>query len=353
MANGNDVGRPAQDAEGRRIRPPSPHAIDPPLQLDWHPCPSASFPNRSSTASPPARWWSDPQRGEGTGRERDRCRREPDRRLHRRRRTAPDRRCRQRQRHDAPTNSRSRSNAMPPPSSTTSDLLQSRPWAFAARRCPRSARWPGFDRDATRRRAACLAHTVEGGEKSAVAPGALSKGTRVEVRELFYATPARLKFLKTERTEAQAIHEVVQRLGDGAARHRLHAGRRGARAGDLGRGATAGRTPDAARRYHGSDFRAMQSRCVRARGRHGRRLCRLARPDARQRARAIPLRQWPASARQADPRRGARGLCRLSAARPASGGGAVRVLRRARGRRQRASRQDRSTLPQRWPRTRR
>src|SRR5499425_2040790 len=36
---------------------------------------------------------------------------------------------------------------------------------------------------------------VEGGVKSTVAPGALSQGTRVEVADLFYATPARLNFL--------------------------------------------------------------------------------------------------------------------------------------------------------------
>ena len=55
--------------------------------------------------------------------------------------------------------------------------------------------------------------TVEGGTKSDIMPAALSLGTRVEANDLFYATPARLKFLKTERTEAEAIREVVRRLG--------------------------------------------------------------------------------------------------------------------------------------------
>jgi DNA mismatch repair protein MutL len=53
---------------------------------------------------------------------------------------------------------------------------------------------------------------VDGGVKSEVKPAALGPGTCVEVRDLFYATPARLKFLRTDRTEAEAIRDVVRRL---------------------------------------------------------------------------------------------------------------------------------------------
>ncbi len=54
--------------------------------------------------------------------------------------------------------------------------------------------------------------TVDAGIKSGVKPAALGGGTRVDVSDLFYATPARLKFLKSDRTEAEAVRDVVRRL---------------------------------------------------------------------------------------------------------------------------------------------
>ncbi|MDG1999880.1 MAG: DNA mismatch repair endonuclease MutL [Amylibacter sp.] len=53
---------------------------------------------------------------------------------------------------------------------------------------------------------------VNGGVVEAVKPAALSHGTVVELRDLFHATPARLKFLRTDRSESSAIIDVIKRL---------------------------------------------------------------------------------------------------------------------------------------------
>ena len=54
--------------------------------------------------------------------------------------------------------------------------------------------------------------TVTAGQIGAVKPAALNSGTVVELRDLFHATPARLKFMRTDRAEAQAIADIVKRL---------------------------------------------------------------------------------------------------------------------------------------------
>lgn len=56
--------------------------------------------------------------------------------------------------------------------------------------------------------------TVEGGQQSSVAPAPrlIHHGTQVTVKDLFYATPARLKFMKSERSESLAISDNVKRL---------------------------------------------------------------------------------------------------------------------------------------------
>jgi DNA mismatch repair protein MutL len=53
---------------------------------------------------------------------------------------------------------------------------------------------------------------VEGGDLGPVRPAALNGGTVITLRNLFYATPARLKFLRTDRAETAAINDIVKRL---------------------------------------------------------------------------------------------------------------------------------------------
>ena len=93
-----------------------------------------------------------------------------------------------------------------------SDLLDIQSFGFRGEALPSlgavgrltiTARADGFD-------AAEIA--VTGGRMSAVKPAARGRGTTVTLRDLFHATPARLKFLRSERAEAQAISDTVKRL---------------------------------------------------------------------------------------------------------------------------------------------
>jgi DNA mismatch repair protein MutL len=54
--------------------------------------------------------------------------------------------------------------------------------------------------------------TAEGGQIGPVRPAALTRGTVVEVRDLFFATPARLKFLRGAQAERMAAAEALRRL---------------------------------------------------------------------------------------------------------------------------------------------
>ncbi|MBR1777940.1 MAG: DNA mismatch repair endonuclease MutL [Alphaproteobacteria bacterium] len=53
---------------------------------------------------------------------------------------------------------------------------------------------------------------IEGGEKHDPEPASAPVGTRIEVRDLFYAVPARLKFLKTTQTETGYIQDMIEKL---------------------------------------------------------------------------------------------------------------------------------------------
>ncbi|WP_026155257.1 DNA mismatch repair endonuclease MutL [Paracoccus sp. N5] len=93
-----------------------------------------------------------------------------------------------------------------------SDLLDIRSFGFRGEALPSlgavgrlviTSRAQGFE-------AAQIA--VSGGRIGPVRPAAGNRGTVVELRDLFFATPARLKFLRSERAETQAVAEVIRRL---------------------------------------------------------------------------------------------------------------------------------------------
>ena len=55
--------------------------------------------------------------------------------------------------------------------------------------------------------------SIVNGELGELAPAAEIDGTQVTIRDLFYNTPARKKFLKTPRTEGRKIIDMVRRFG--------------------------------------------------------------------------------------------------------------------------------------------
>ena len=63
---------------------------------------------------------------------------------------------------------------------------------------------------------------AEGGRLSPPAPIALARGTTVEMHDLYFNTPARRKFLKTEATEFSYCDETFKRIAFSRRRHRLH-----------------------------------------------------------------------------------------------------------------------------------
>ena len=154
--------------------------------------------------------------------------------------------------------------------------------------------------------------SMAGGKRSS-SPRRSAAGTRIEVRDLFYATPARLKFMKSERAESAAITDVVKRLALAkpeiafslATGDRTTLRLEPCPPGLLDHGlARLGR-------ILGEEFvtDALPVRAARGARRRGR-LCRPAHVAPSEQPRPISRGQWQAGARQVARRCGARGLWR-------------------------------------------
>ncbi len=93
-----------------------------------------------------------------------------------------------------------------------SDLLNIRSFGFRGEALPSLGATGRLTITSRAKGADAAMIAVAGGQAEGVKPAALSSGTVIELRDMFYATPARLKFLRTDRAEAQAVTDVVRRL---------------------------------------------------------------------------------------------------------------------------------------------
>ena len=150
---------------------------------------------------------------------------------------------------------------MRPRKSTGADLLDIRTFGFRGEALPSLGAVGRLTLTSRAGGAEGATITLSGSRTEPVRPAALNTGTVAELRDLFHATPARLKFMRTDRAEAQAITDTVKRLamaepfiafslcdvsGGGAGRETFRAD---AETGDLFE-ATGGRL----RRVLGADF---------------------------------------------------------------------------------------------------
>ena len=197
-----------------------------------------------------------------------------------------------------------------------------------------------------------LAIEVEAGRIGDIGPAARSAGTTVEVRDLFFATPARLKFMKSERAENAAVADTVRRLA--MARHGIAMTLRFNARKSLACGAETGDERDARLRRLGAvlgrDFR--ENAAPVDAGRDEIRITGFAGLPTLNRANAqgpVPVRQRPAGPRPSAPGRGEGRLPGRPGAQPLPHGGAFPGTAGLGTRRERSSRQGRGEIPRQPP----
>lgn len=93
-----------------------------------------------------------------------------------------------------------------------SDLLNIHSFGFRGEALPSLGAVGRLTLQSRRDTAPAAEISLTGGKPSEVRPCAVNTGTVVTLRDLFYATPARLKFLRSDRAEMQAISDTIKRL---------------------------------------------------------------------------------------------------------------------------------------------